>query len=107
MTAQVIKSSTETIPNEANDLIPVSCWLAAASWSNGAYLFAFSVLGLSIMDGELWSRKAIMANKANFSLGHFTFLAYIYGNSISLLSIIWKGMGFKHKSIKFRLSSRF
>jgi hypothetical protein len=29
MTAQVIKSSTETIPNEANDLIPVSCWLPA------------------------------------------------------------------------------
>jgi len=54
MTAQVIKSSTETIPNEANDLIPVSCWLPAASWSNGADRFAFSVLGLSIMDGEFW-----------------------------------------------------
>jgi hypothetical protein len=42
-----------------------------------ALLVAPAVLGLSITDGEFWSSKAIMAHKANFSLGHFLFLEYI------------------------------
>jgi hypothetical protein len=48
-----------------------------------------------------------MANKANFFLGHFPFLAYIYDNLFSFLAMAWKGMGFNHKLIKLRLSCRF
>jgi hypothetical protein len=42
-----------------------------------ALLVGSAVLGLSIMDGDFWSSKAIKASKAHFSLGHFSFLAYI------------------------------
>jgi hypothetical protein len=96
MTVEVIKSSTVKALNEANNLIPASCQLVR--WCQVLhFLFGRAIYH----DGEFRSRDSIMANEANFSLGHFTFLAYIYGNSVILPPIPWKGRGFNHKSRKF------